>query len=411
MRSDIAISVKNLVKTYRIFGHPGDRIKQAFTFGQMRFHREFTALKDVSFEIKKGEKVGVIGRNGSGKSTLLQLICGILKPTSGSVTVNGRISALLELGAGFNPEFTGRENVYFQGAVMGLTKPEMNKRFDEIAAFADIGEFIDQPVRIYSSGMFVRLAFAVATHVDPDVLIVDEALGVGDMEFQERSISRMKRLQSNGATVVLVTHSIPAVRNFCQRAIWLDAGEVVKHGDADKVCLAYQQHVDRDLHGQVGQIQKEADTLNPDLQARTKHQSGHKKIIAITDVRVEVQRIDVGGNLTVRFFLQLSDVKAATEFGLGVQVHNDKGRLVAIFNTIRDDIALAGNVQQVSLLLPRTCFIPGHYWISANVCDRNALFAYDEFERCSSFEVLSEFSQSGIPRWEGEVACEHTWLW
>src|SRR3989338_8224249 len=177
---DIAISVKNLTKIYRIFGHPGDRIKQALTFGRMRFHNEFTALQDVSFEIKKGETVGIIGRNGSGKSTLLQLICGILKPTSGSVKVNGRISALLELGAGFNPEFTGRENAYFQGAVMGMTREEMDGRFDDIAAFADIGKFIDQPVRIYSSGMFVRLAFAVSVHINPDILSIDEALSVGD---------------------------------------------------------------------------------------------------------------------------------------------------------------------------------------------------------------------------------------
>ncbi|MDO8442345.1 MAG: ABC transporter ATP-binding protein [Polaromonas sp.] len=409
MANDIAISVKNLTKTYRIFGHPGDRIKQAFTFGKVRFHREFTALQDVSFEIKKGETVGIIGRNGSGKSTLLQLICGILKPTSGSVEVHGRISALLELGAGFNPEFTGRENVYFQGAVMGVTKAEMDIRFDDIAAFADIGEFIDQPVRIYSSGMFVRLAFAVAVNVDPDILIVDEALAVGDMEFQERSISRMRDLQSNGTTILLVTHAIPAVRNFCRRAIWLDAGGLVESGDAGKVCFAYQQHVDQELHRHV---RKEADAPDPALTTRSRHPSGHEKIITITDVTVEAQRLEVGSHLSVRFSLHFSDpARAAAGFGLGVQIHNDKGRLVAVFNTIRDDILLAGNVQEVSLILPRTCFIPGHYWISANVCDRDVMFAYDEFERCSSFEVLNEFSQSGIPRWEGEVACEHTWLW
>jgi ABC-type polysaccharide/polyol phosphate transport system ATPase subunit len=228
MRSDVAISVKNLTKTYRIFGHPGDRIKQALTLGRVRFHREFTALRDVSFEIKKGETVGIIGRNGSGKSTMLQLICGILKPTSGTVQVNGRVSALLELGAGFNPEFTGRENVYFQGAVMGLTKEEMDGRFDNITAFADIGDFIDQPVRTYSSGMFVRLAFAAAIHVDADILVVDEALAVGDAEFQERSISRMKVMQHSGTTILFVSHSIPAIKNFCQRALWLDEGTEIQ---------------------------------------------------------------------------------------------------------------------------------------------------------------------------------------
>ncbi|MES2243788.1 MAG: polysaccharide ABC transporter ATP-binding protein [Pseudomonadota bacterium] len=409
MHSDVAISVKNLTKTYRIFGHPGDRIKQALSLGRVRFHKEFTALKDVSFEIKKGETVGIIGRNGSGKSTLLQLICGILKPTSGSVEVNGRISALLELGAGFNPEFTGRENVYFQGAVMGLKKSEIDNRFHEISSFADIGEFIDQPVRIYSSGMFVRLAFAVAVNVHPDILIVDEALAVGDMEFQERSISRMRDLQSNGTTILLVAHAIPAVRNFCRRAIWLDAGGLIESGDADKVCFAYQQHVDQELHRHV---RKGVDAPASAVTTRNRHSSGHEKIITISEVTMSAQRLEVGSHLSVRFSLLFSDpTRAATGFGLGVQIHNDKGRLVAVFNTIRDDILLTGNVQEVSLDLPKTCFIPGHYWISANVCDRDVMFAYDEFDRCSSFEVLNKFSRSGIPRWEGEVACEHTWLW
>jgi ABC-type polysaccharide/polyol phosphate transport system ATPase subunit len=407
MHSDVAISVKNLTKTYRIFGHPGDRIKQALSFGRMRFHREFTALKDVSFEIKKGETVGIIGRNGSGKSTLLQLICGILKPTSGSVECQGRVSALLELGAGFNPEFTGRENVYFQGAVMGLQRSEIDERFDEIAGLANIGEFIDQPVRIYSSGMFVRLAFAVAVNVDPDILIVDEALAVGDIEFQERSISRMKSLQSRGTTILLVTHAIPAVRNFCQRAVWLDGGNILMSGESGQVCVAYQQHVDQEL-----QKQRKAHSPNLALSTRGRHPSGSDKIITITDATVDAQQLNVGKNLTLCFSLHFSDLaQSVSEFGLGVQIHNDAGRLVAVFNTIRDNVFLVGGVQQVRLSLPRTSFIPGHYWISANVCDRHIMFAYDEFERCASFEVLNEFNQSGIPRWEGEVACEHTWHW
>ncbi|EJL82717.1 ABC-type polysaccharide/polyol phosphate transport system, ATPase component [Polaromonas sp. CF318] len=408
MHSDVAISVKNLTKTYRIFGHPGDRIKQALTFGRMRFHREFTALKDVSFEIRKGETVGIIGRNGSGKSTLLQLICGILKPTLGSVQTNGRVSALLELGAGFNPEFTGRENVYFQGAVMGLKRSEIDERFNEIAGFADIGEFIDQPVRIYSSGMFVRLAFAVAVNVDPDVLIVDEALAVGDMEFQERSISRMKSLQSAGTTILLVTHAMPAVRNFCQRAIWLDDGTVMQSGEASQVCAAYQERINQDVRRQ----NQTRDSLPAPQENRDDFPSRQGKIISIAKAEVENRRLDVGGSLALRFSLRFSGLKPApAEFGLGVQIHNDQGKLIAIFNTLRDNIFLSGTAQDISLCLPNIGFMPGHYWVSANVCDRDAMFAYDEFERCASFEVLDEFNHKGIPRWEGEVACAHTWLW
>lgn len=219
--NDLAVSVRNLTKTYRLFGHPGDRIKQFLSLGFRKYHQEFIALRDVSFDIKKGETVGIIGRNGSGKSTLLQLICGILKPTSGTVQVNGQVSALLELGAGFNPEFTGRENIYFQGAIIGLSKEEMDKRFDDIAAFAGIGEFIDQPVRIYSSGMFVRLAFAVAINVEPDILVVDEALAVGDAAFQRKCYRKMENMTLRKTTLIFVSHDIESVRRLCQKAIFL----------------------------------------------------------------------------------------------------------------------------------------------------------------------------------------------
>lgn len=243
LSDDIAISVRNLTKTYRLFGHPGDRIKQFFSLGLKQYHREFTALKDASFDIKKGETVGIIGRNGSGKSTLLQLICGILKPTSGTVQVNGRVSALLELGAGFNPEFTGRENIYFQGALMGFTTAQMDARFDEIAAFADIGEFIEQPVRTYSSGMFVRLAFAVAINVDPEILVVDEALAVGDIAFQAKSMSAFHQLREAKVTVILVSHDPNAIKALCDQAIWLDHGSTRLIGKTGEVVDGYRREL------------------------------------------------------------------------------------------------------------------------------------------------------------------------
>jgi lipopolysaccharide transport system ATP-binding protein len=236
---EIVISARNLTKSYRLFGHLGDRVKQFLSLGLRRYHREFTALHDVSFDIRRGETIGIIGRNGSGKSTLLQLICGILKPTSGSITVNGRISALLELGAGFNPEFTGRENVYFQGALMGFTKVQMDERLDHIAVFADIGEFIDQPVRTYSSGMFVRLAFAVAIHVDPEILVVDEALAVGDAEFQSKCFARIHDIRARGGCILLVTHSLEQVAHFCDRALLLDAGHLLVSGDTARTLAQY----------------------------------------------------------------------------------------------------------------------------------------------------------------------------
>jgi lipopolysaccharide transport system ATP-binding protein len=260
---NIAIRVSNLSKCYQIYDTPRDRLKQFVMprlqtmVGQLpkQYFREFWALKDVSFEIKKGEAVGIIGRNGSGKSTLLQIICGTLSPTSGAVETNGRIAALLELGSGFNPEFTGRENVYVNGAVLGLTKDEIDARFDDIAAFAEIGEFIEQPVKTYSSGMVVRLAFAVSVSVSPDILIVDEALAVGDMAFQQKCFQRLADLREQGTTILLVTHDIMLTRNYCGRVVYLDCGIVKRIGDPESVGELYvkdlfsERQNTRDGHG------------------------------------------------------------------------------------------------------------------------------------------------------------------
>ncbi len=247
MSSEIAIRVSNLSKCYHIYDTPRDRLKQFVAprlqrmAGQSakQYFREFWALKDVSFEIKKGETVGIIGRNGSGKSTLLQMICGTLTPTSGSIQTNGRIAALLELGSGFNPEFTGRENVYLNAAVLGLSNEEIDARFDDIVSFAEIGEFINQPVKTYSSGMYVRLAFAVVVHVDADILVVDEALSVGDAFFQAKCMEHMKKLMGSGVTVLFVSHDVGAVKALCSRAVFLDRGIVAAAGLTDTVVETY----------------------------------------------------------------------------------------------------------------------------------------------------------------------------
>ena len=239
MSSEVAIKVENLSKCYNIYDRPRDRLMQMLARGRRQYFREFRALNDVSFEIKQGETVGIIGRNGAGKSTLLQILCGTLSPTGGTVETRGRVAALLELGSGFNPEFTGRENVYLNAAVLGLTKEEVDARFDDIVAFADIGDFLDQPVKTYSSGMYVRLAFAVVVHVDADILIVDEALSVGDMYFQAKCMSHMKKLMDSGVTVLFVSHDTNAVKALCNRAVYLEHGKVVAVGSTDDVVDAY----------------------------------------------------------------------------------------------------------------------------------------------------------------------------
>lgn len=258
---DFAIRVTNLSKCYHIYEKPRDRLKQ-FVLPRVQhvigrsprqYFREFWALQDVSFEVKKGETVGIIGRNGSGKSTLLQIMCGTLNPTGGSIQANGRIAALLELGSGFNPEFTGRENVYVNASVLGLSKEEIDARFDDIAAFADIGEFIEQPVKAYSSGMYVRLAFAVIAHVDADILIVDEALSVGDAIFTQKCMRFIRAFQEHG-TLLFVSHDMSSVQNLCQSAIWLHHGRIRQVGQSKSVAEEYLQYTLQEVYGEKIQL-------------------------------------------------------------------------------------------------------------------------------------------------------------
>ncbi|WEJ71899.1 ABC transporter ATP-binding protein [Pseudomonas sp. PSE14] len=244
--NEITINAEGLSKCFHIYNRPRDRLKQAIIPKLQKLHgskpknyaQEFWALSNVSFQLRKGEAIGIIGRNGAGKSTLLQLLCGTLSPTHGNVEVNGRVAALLELGSGFNPEFSGRENVYMNAMLLGLTKEQVDARFEQIEAFAEIGQFIDQPVKNYSSGMFVRLAFAVVAHVDADVLIIDEALAVGDALFTQKCMRFIRKFRENH-TLLFVSHDISSVMNLCDKAIWLEKGELVAYGPSKEVCEKY----------------------------------------------------------------------------------------------------------------------------------------------------------------------------
>lgn len=234
-----AIKVNNISKIYKMYDNKSDRLKEVLNPFKKKYYRDFYALKDISFEVKKGETVGIIGKNGSGKSTLLKIITGVLVPSSGTIETCGNISSLLELGAGFNPEYTGMENIYLNGTIMGYTKEEVDGRIDDILSFADIGGFVYQPVKSYSSGMFVRLAFAVATSIQPQILIVDEALSVGDMFYQAKCMSRMKEMIDNGTTLLFVSHDSTSVKSICQKCILLNEGELIDYDKSDKVLEEY----------------------------------------------------------------------------------------------------------------------------------------------------------------------------
>jgi lipopolysaccharide transport system ATP-binding protein len=258
---DVAIRVNGVSKCYPIYGKPQDRLKQSIYPHLQRvlgrpvreYAHEFCALREISFEVQKGDTIGVIGRNGSGKSTLLQLICGTLAPTSGSVETNGRVAGLLELGAGFHPEFSGRENVYMNGVIQGLSKKEIDHRFDDIASFADIGAFIEKPVKTYSSGMYIRLAFAVIAHVDPDILLIDETLAVGDAVFTQKCMRYIRDFQRRG-TLLFVSHDMASVQNLCTSAIWLNNGTPKMIGTSKEVTHAYLRFTLQETYGEKAKL-------------------------------------------------------------------------------------------------------------------------------------------------------------
>ncbi|MBM3267168.1 MAG: ABC transporter ATP-binding protein [Candidatus Sericytochromatia bacterium] len=294
---DAAIAVADLAKRYELYDRPVDRLLQMAFRGRRTFYRDFRALDGVSFEIPRGRTVGVIGRNGSGKSTLLQILAGTLNPTGGTVAIGGRVSALLELGAGFNPEFTGRENVFLNGAIMGIGREAMTQRFDRIAAFAEIGDFIDQPVKTYSSGMYVRLAFATAINVDPDILLIDEALAVGDAVFQYRCIRRIKELQAQGVTILFVSHDLSAVKSLCDRVMLLERGRLVAEGEPYGVINQYQALVMAEEERQDG-----AGHAAPD-RGSFRHGNGDATLLEVAVLDADGHRAEMvptGGDLAVR---------------------------------------------------------------------------------------------------------------
>lgn len=319
----VAIRIEGLSKRYAVYHTPLERLKHVIAPRRQKGFSEFWALTDIDLSIRRGETCAIVGRNGSGKSTLLQILCGTLRGTSGRIEVNGRVAALLELGAGFNGDFTGRENVYMNGSVLGLSRAEIDARFSEIEAFAEIGDFIDQPVKTYSSGMYVRLAFAVAIHVDPQILIVDEALAVGDSRFQAKCLNRIKNMQANGVTILFVSHDVGAVRTLCERALWLDKGKVRMLGDAFSVTAQYNQFLFE--AEESGEINDTAPTPD-DLTKASKEPSLRPEQDSITDHALELMATHRPINHWG------SHVGSILEAG----IYNVRGERVSTFITLED---------------------------------------------------------------------------
>lgn len=397
MEIENMIEIRNLTKIYRIYEKPIDRLKESLSITHKKYSKEFYALNNISLDIKKGESIGIIGTNGSGKSTLLKIITGVLSPTNGLLKVNGKISALLELGAGFNPEYTGIENIHLNGTMMGYHKDEIEAKIDSILQFADIGDFINQPVKTYSSGMFVRLAFSVAINVDPDILIIDEALSVGDYRFQMKCYKKINDFREMGKTILLVTHDVDSVKKFCNRSIWVEWGVLKADGDTKSVTALYI----KSLHQVDGTISKTAITngnkikeskfeaitrfgkrndairyvnlLDEDLQ--------EKKIInkdteIILELIVDIQEEDlISDNVTIAF-----------------SIKNKKGQDIFVYSLLNDNIKIEHAGRYNAQFKFKNFLVAGEYYISASYEIRDTISPeyIDYIDGAYYFKVITE---------------------
>ncbi|MEY3231696.1 MAG: hypothetical protein RL689_1785 [Planctomycetota bacterium] len=349
VHDDVVVRIRDAGKCYHMYDRPADRLKQALFRWRKTYFREFWAVRGVSLEVRRGEAVGIIGRNGSGKSTLLQMIAGTLAPTEGSVEVAGRVAALLELGSGFNPEFSGRDNVYLNGSILGLSRQEIDERFDAIASFADIGAFIDQPVKTYSSGMLVRLAFAVQVQVEPDLLIVDEALAVGDALFQKRCFQRLEQLRGQGVTLLFVSHDQESVRTLTSRALLLHEGRPRALGPSGEVVLEYRRILhEAELAWGAGQARR-AVVDKPARSAAPAASRSDALSFGTLDACVErVQVLDGAGEPTsvfrpgdaVRVRIACVINKDLTNLNIGLRIRNKQGVKMYSWGTLNQDISI-----------------------------------------------------------------------
>lgn len=392
------ISAQKLGKTFHLYQRPIDRLKQMLALGgQKKHYQEFVALQDCSFDLGKGEVLGLVGRNGAGKSTLLQLVCGTLTSTSGSLMVQGRIAALLELGAGFNPEFTGRENIYLNASILGLGKAEIDQRYEGIVDFSGIADFIHQPVKTYSSGMYVRLAFSIATSVDPDILVIDEALSVGDGAFARKSFDRIMQLKDKGATILFCSHSMYQVEALCTRALWLERGQVQAAGDPATVVARYQTFLDSDFV-QAGQGKRE-----------TSVPTGHARILTVL---TQVDDI-VGTALEVQSAQQTLEVcvKFASDPILpvpvaAVSINGADGRILASSSTQVDDLVLVRDEVgrgTATIKFPGIPLLKGEYFVWAYLLSEDGIHTYDTASNVASLH----FKQQGLE--QGIVSLAHIW--
>lgn len=412
MSSEWAIEAHGLGKCYSLYDRPGDRLKQLL-WGRWRgqrkpYFREFWALKNVDFSIKPGEVVGIVGRNGAGKSTLLQMVCGTLQPSTGELTAKGRVAALLELGAGFNPDFTGLENIYMNAAILGLSQAQVDARLEGILAFADIGDFIRQPVKTYSSGMYMRLAFAVATSVEPDILVIDEALSVGDGAFARKSFDRIMSLKDAGKTILFCSHSMYQVEALCSRAMWIEAGALRMIGAASDVTSAYQTSLNASVAvapALYAQAPERSAVVVPVASAAPG--TGRIDRIFATANGISGRELDVISGetdltITIEFSIDPALPSPSVAFGF-----SDANTLtVASALSANDGIRLKADADghgRAVVVFPKLPLLKGRYTVTGFLLCENGLHPYEQRERCVALNV----TQKGLE--QGLVTLPHEW--
>ncbi|BAZ68734.1 MAG: ABC transporter ATP-binding protein [Pelatocladus maniniholoensis HA4357-MV3] len=411
MGEEIAISLKNISKCFKCYIHPVDRLKEIFLSGKSRAS-EFWALRDINLEIPKGETVGIIGKNGSGKSTLLQIIAGTLTPTTGEVIVNGRVSALLELGSGFNPEFTGRQNVFFNGRLLGLNQKQIEDKFDAIASFADIGDFIDQPVKTYSSGMFVRLAFAVAVNVDPEILIVDEALAVGDIVFQHRCMRRMRSLMDSGVTTLFVSHDSGAVKTLCNSAVMIHEGQNYFSGTPNAVIIKYMKLVTETELG-IGTKKEENSSHNQHhsqqslVKSQPTRRGNRKALIKNIQLLNKIgeklgETPTIGFNEQVKLIVELDVYETLKACIVGFFICDKNGNELVGSNTFEENYPIdklePGEQLKIEFIfhLPLR---PGSYSLTVAGAENYTAMTFDWIDNAMVFQVLPPDTGKRIHAW------------
>lgn len=397
MTNDIAIRIENLSKVYKIFDRPIDRMKEALHPFHKRYSRDFYALKNISFTLKKGETLGIIGKNGAGKSTLLKIITGVLTPSSGHIEVNGRIASLLELGAGFNPEMTGIENIYMNGTLMGYSKEEMDERINNIVSFADIGDFINQPVKMYSSGMFARLAFAVNAFVEPDILIVDEALSVGDNAFQIKCMKRMKELMEGGTTILFVSHDINAVRRFCTKAVWVNAGNIKVMGEVNWVVDKYVEFLKiKDI-----KINKKKSTVNDAMIAEILSVN----VYTDNDIMLDEVSFDMPIFIEIKYKVLKNNLKNVV---LGIAIRSIDDEYICGLNTLLDKKTIPWNLGINSMILKYPMglrVLGGEYYFDVALIEETATIPIQYLSRVKKIKIKSDYKGEGI------FIIPHDWLY